>query len=526
MNKAIALLSVALCSIASAQDTQDPATIRTEPLPAQQCANRAFQGIPGIAFAPGGRVWVGWYGGRNVESEDDDTYLATSGDGGRTWTDPLLIVDAPEPVRCFDGVLWRAPDGKVWLFWGQAVMYQREAWTWAMVAEHPDREDGGWGEPFKVVPGIMMNQPIALSTGEWLLTTEPTGRGVAQVWASEDQGKSFTYRGGADVPPAARAPLEHMIVERSDGSLWMLVRTTYGIGESVSQDRGKTWTEVAPSAIAHPSARFHLRKLNSGRLLLIKHGPIDIQTGREQLMAFLSDDDGQTWQGGLMLDERPNISYPDGCQSEDGIIGIVYDNQRTGAKEILAAFFTEEDVLAGKPVSDQVALQVLVNKAGGLPVWHPETLQRLREQFAVKPDREGVAPDSLSPAGIKWENAREYPTRRGMTVRFPNRDYRIIEWPARLAKTTLFRDQNTGRAMGTCQNPGLVYVVTPSHGRHPESAHESLLAQGFQPTPDPEFILFYGSPYVSRIYWKQLAAGERLDLGPWSLVLLPEGGPH
>ena len=27
---------------------------------------------------------------------------------------------------------------------------------------------------------------------------------------------------------------EHMFVERKDGSLWLLVRTNYGIGESIS----------------------------------------------------------------------------------------------------------------------------------------------------------------------------------------------------------------------------------------------------------------------------------------------------
>ena len=99
--------------------------------------------------------------------------------------------------------------------------------------------------------GIMMNKPTVLSTGEWLLTIEPEGRGVAQIWVSTDQGESFRYRGGADVPDGVRAPIEHMLTERLDGSLWMLARTTYGIGESVSFDRGKTWTEVSPSAIAH-----------------------------------------------------------------------------------------------------------------------------------------------------------------------------------------------------------------------------------------------------------------------------------
>ena len=39
-----------------------------------------------------------------------------------------------------------------------------------------------------------------------------------------------------------------------------------------------------------------------------------------QLTAWLSEDEGATWQGGLMLDERKGISYPDGFQAPDGTV--------------------------------------------------------------------------------------------------------------------------------------------------------------------------------------------------------------
>ena len=70
--------------------------------------------------------------------------------------------------------------------------------------------------------------------------------------------------------------------------------TRYGIGESVSTDRGVTWPELQPSSIAHPSARFFVRRLRSGRLLLLKRGTLDKAIGRAQLIAFVSKDDGRT----------------------------------------------------------------------------------------------------------------------------------------------------------------------------------------------------------------------------------------
>ncbi len=137
-----------------------------------------------------------------------------------------------------------------------------------------------------------------------------------------------------------------MTVELRDGRLWMLARTADGIAESYSSDQGRTWT--GPQIrFPHVSARFHLRRLASGSLLLVKHGKIDERTNkRSHLMAHLSHDDGQTWTGGLLLDERNGVSYPDGFQSPDGRIFISYDRERAAEREILLAVFTEEDVAA------------------------------------------------------------------------------------------------------------------------------------------------------------------------------------
>ena len=62
---------------------------------------------------------------------------------------------------------------------------------------------------------------------------------------------------------------------------------------------------------------------------------------------------GKAGRGGLLLDERHGISYPDGFQSEDGRIFIQYDYKRE-CGEILLATFTEADVLAGTNVSGEV----------------------------------------------------------------------------------------------------------------------------------------------------------------------------
>ena len=105
-----------------------------------------------------------------------------------------------------------------------------------------------------------------------------------------------------------------------------------------------------------------MRRLKSGTLLLIKHGAIDEKVSREKLMAFVSDDDGATWTGGLMIDDRDHVTYPDGVQAADGTIYVVYDYNRTPDGVIQLAVFTEDDVRAGKPVSDKVRLQLEIDR--------------------------------------------------------------------------------------------------------------------------------------------------------------------
>ena len=83
------------------------------------------------------------------------------------------------------------------------------------------------------------------------------------------------------------------------------------------------------------------------------------------MTAFVSEDDGRTWKGGLVLDERSGVSYPDGCQAPDGTVFIAYDRERAKEREILLATFAEEDVLAGKVVSERGRLMQMVNKATG-----------------------------------------------------------------------------------------------------------------------------------------------------------------
>ncbi len=320
-------------------------------------SERKWQGVAGIERTVGGRLWATWYTGGRTEDADNHVVVVTSGDDGETWTEPVLVIDPPGEVRASDPVLWHDPLGRLWLFWMQTahcgITFDGRGGVWAICASDGERADSDWTSPVRIAHGIMMNKPTVLSTGEWLLPCAvwshmgpyrhdlPEER-FSNVIVSRDNGESFELLGRADVP--GRACDEHMIVERRDGSLWMLVRRRDGIGEAMSHDRGRTWVATREVVLPGPCSRFFIRRLRSGRLLLINHHEF---SGRNNLTAFLSDDDGHTWPHRLLLDERELVTYPDAVEADGGVIHMIYDRRRVGEGEILLQRFAEADILDG-----------------------------------------------------------------------------------------------------------------------------------------------------------------------------------
>jgi len=499
------------------------------PLEQHAVTNRAFQGISSLAVAPGGRLWVTWYAGK-TPGEDHNNYvvLSTSGDNGKSWKEVRVVdPDGDGALRTYDPEVWVDPSGRLWLIWAQALSHDKNAHTWAVVAEDADAEQPQWSAPRLLAPGVMMCKPTVLRDGTWVFPiSDWEGRrlktpaaATAGFWISTDQGATFTLRGAALVPVVHRTFDEHMFIERRDGSLWNLIRTNYGIGESVSIDGGKTWSEAAPSSIRHPPARFFISRLASGNLLLVKHGPIDKKSGRSHLMAFVSTDDGKTWGGGLMLDERSGVSYPDGQQSADGTITITYDYNRTSNRHILFATFREEDVAAGKAVSTAVRLRQLVSEgSGGLMKKPAGPAQPVNANADGAPLLRSV-PGRWSCAGCETQALTE-----GVTL-FADRAYTLAELPAAFKGAQFLRVAMDGTKKLKCEAAGVLHILTPAPERNQDSAVEALLQQGFSRAAVPEVRLFNpeNSANYCTLYQKKCAAGEIVTAGKWGLpVILAE----
>lgn len=344
-------------------------------------SRRLWQGIPGIEVTKGGRRFICFYSGKNGETFGNYALVMRSDEHGEFGDEPIAVAYEGERARCFDPVLWIDPLGRLWFIW--SVQPSNE--VRAVICDEPDAEVLGWSEEILIGYGVMMNKPTVLTTGEWLfpvalwrpalhsLYRDPMPHIPSGAYAvkSSDNGESFIRMGCADI--AERSFDEQMILELKNGALAMYIRTSYGIGVSYSYDRGCTWSRGADTKLGGPCSRFHIRRLRSGRVLLINHYNF---TKRNNLTAMLSEDDGKTFPYTLLLDGRSNVSYPDAVEGDDGYIYITYDRERGGAKtveaayrsarEVLIARITEDDIIKGELASEGGYLAKVANKLGKL----------------------------------------------------------------------------------------------------------------------------------------------------------------
>jgi hypothetical protein len=365
-----------------------------DPMPAYGQKYLPFAMAASMESTSKGRLWTCWAGGQ----DGPNAYLLASysDDQGKSWRDPVFVIDPQAhglKMGTRLGSFWCDPKGRLWLFFHQSVgMFDGSCSNWFVRCDDPDAEKPVWKQPVYIGFGASLNKPMVRKNGEWILPVSlwerwhidkpfadcyhelDAVRG-SNVFVSDDEGGHWRYRGGNIFKDSCFN--EHSVVEKQDGTLWMLSRCMKEIAQSFSTDGGKTWQQQT-TFFPQVNSKAVFRRLQSGHLLLIKHGATfntpakdsseawNWGKGRSYLTAFLSTDDGKTWPSSLLLDERSPVSYPDIAQTPNGDIYVHYDRDRTGSAEILFARFREEDVQAGTLISKNAALKNLVKSKLGM----------------------------------------------------------------------------------------------------------------------------------------------------------------
>ena len=296
-----------------------------------------------VSVTKKGRLWATWLGGE--DGPEGFVIGAKSDDGGKTWGNPAFVLD---PHFKDDRILNIFPVMRAALC--------AETWVDPNGALH-------------LLATITVGTPMVRGCLWDYVCRDPD----AGALRSRDGGKTWE-RGASVQVKGTDYVIEHCIVERADGSLWMLLRSDLGIHEAFSSDGGMTWTEARKATwIDNPISRFSFLKLRSGNLLLVKNGDsvtrCDGAHCRNKLKAYISKDEGKTWSVGYELDMRGWADYPDAAQGPDGRIVISWGVDRRGLAEIRCVVLTEEEIAAGKTIG--------TNNFGGVRVFRsvPATMR-------------------------------------------------------------------------------------------------------------------------------------------------------
>ena len=269
----------------------------------------------------GGRILLAWsdfYGGPTDYSAGRVSATISS-DGGRNWSEKYVLVEDTAVINTMMPSLLRLQSGELALFYlkqedlGDSRMFIRKSYD----------ESETWSGEVCVTSDVAYHGPandrvIQLRSGRILLpdgvdkTTFPDG-GVSRLrsYYSDDNGEIWHQGSGDALVPTGGA--EPVVVERKDGSVLMLIRTTlFHIYRCESFDEGDTWTVPVPTSLLAPGSPSNCKRVPStGDLLLIWNHSSDGRS-RSPLTAAISKDDGETWSNVRDLEDDANhpCAYP------------------------------------------------------------------------------------------------------------------------------------------------------------------------------------------------------------------------
>lgn len=274
------------------------------------------------------------------------TKCSTSMDEGKTWDDVSFfdsnkyIIWSPVVIQTRSGVLIMAfSNGK-----------EKANWKWnnethdspdAILPTYTTRSlDGGktWQDFQKLHDDWtgMIRDIKELRDGNVVFTTmmlkHNPGRHTVLTYTTQDDGKSWIRSNIIDMGGSGNhgGVMESTLEQLKDGRLWMLLRTNMGyFWQTFSRDNGLTWSAPTGTNIEASSSPGALKRLASGRLILIwdrryaegkdSHpllggdnnlSEVPVSWQRDELSMMLSDDEGKSWtKPTVIAKNHPQIVY-------------------------------------------------------------------------------------------------------------------------------------------------------------------------------------------------------------------------
>ncbi len=299
--------------------------------------------IPGLITTKSGAL-VGCYDARYIHGgdlcADIDVAFVRSTDGGQTWTENVVCMDAGEGAKngCGDPAILQDNSGRLWiqaltchfgpgasLFTSERGQDPSKTGQWYMT--YSDDDGKTWCHDY-------VNPTKQIKKDQWHCILAGPGNGItlkdgtivfpAQIWEtgapirsqsticySTDGGKNWVY--GEGIPHQTS---ECQVVELADGSIMINARNEARSGRRavyITKDLGKTWEahETNLKTLEEPVCQASLIAIEHekyGRVLLFSN-PKVTYGGRYKMTIRYSLDEGKTWNEGYEYDTRPCAGY-------------------------------------------------------------------------------------------------------------------------------------------------------------------------------------------------------------------------
>jgi lysophospholipase L1-like esterase len=262
-----------------------------------------------------------------------------SGDDGRTWTSNALFAEPGKFNASNERALLRTREGVIISAWmNGAERRQPSGWHWGerdvswrdfVLPTYACRstDDGKtWETPVKLSEPWCgcIHSLIQMRGGRIVLVGQeiiPEWRHSTVMFVSDDLGRTWQRGDMLDYGIGAHdhaGSIEGSVIERKDGSLYLLLRTESGwLWEAASRD-GLKWEGLKQSQIKSVTCCPQLARLADGRIALLwnappRHTPSS-GTSRAELSLAFSEDEARTWSKPVIVAANyapgGRVSYP------------------------------------------------------------------------------------------------------------------------------------------------------------------------------------------------------------------------
>ncbi len=317
---------------AAATDTEPPVVVTT------------FKERMHIALLSDGRL-VASYVAKKSRAYEATARFST--DGGRTWTTPRSLRHLYGPLGVWTGgQILQTRDGDSHIFLlndantiSQGGRLRKDIWQ-------VRSKDGYFGAPKRIWGGhsASLHSVIQLKSGRILLpfsyVTQRNwanrgagtdaftflGRLSSTVLYSDDEGNTWQQSSAELKAPAPDwhgllGAIEPVVLELSDGRVWMLLRTQMGrLYQSFSED-GITWSAARATRLLSSDSPVGMVRLDKKRIVLFWNSCLRFPQawgGRHVLHAAISEDEGGSWLGIREVLRAPLWAHPDSVTAAQG----------------------------------------------------------------------------------------------------------------------------------------------------------------------------------------------------------------